>query len=256
MRVRFGHRKLVGVIVAGALLCASAGAAAMTFADDFDDGRLGGWVPKQGAWSNPGSVLRSSWDNYGVAWRAGTFGLDQRLEVDAFFDGATGGQSKTALLGLRGGAAGNINPYFDHAYWAYVRQGEVSIVSTYKPYDLVTLARRFDVDLPRNAWTSIALQVSGSGRDTRLQLWVDDGLMLDVFDHSGRAHDDGGYVALGASNHLNRYIDYDNARGWSQPLPGVPEAATWSMLALGLGALALRARRSRCAAPRDARRPG
>ncbi|HSM22466.1 MAG TPA: hypothetical protein VK876_09690 [Rubrivivax sp.] len=235
----------------------SACAAAMSFSDNFDDGTLGGWIPKQGLWTNPGDLLLSSWDNYGVAWRAGSFGLDQRIEVDAYFDAGTGANSKTALIGLRGGAAGNINPYFDHAYWAYVRQAEVAIVSTYKAFDLVTLARTTGLDMPLDSWISIAFQVTGTGADTRLQLWVNGESMLDVIDSSGRPHDDGGHIALGASNHINRYIAYDNAQGWSQP---IPEAATSSLLALGLGALLLKLRRSQSCAggmsAADPPRPG
>lgn len=232
--------------VAAVLLCCSAAATAMSFSDNFDDGTLDGWVPKQGQWSNPGGYLLSSFDNYGVAWREGSFGLDQRLEVDAYFDGQSGNGSKTALLGLRGGAEGNLARYWDHAYWAYVLQDHVAIVSTNGPFDSQTLATITGLDLPKDSWISIAFQVAGTGSDTRLQLWVNGTVMLDVQDLSGRPHDDGGYVALGASNHINRYIAYDNAKGWSDgAAPPVPEPETWSMLALGLGALALKLHRAR-----------
>lgn len=245
MSTRFGQRTLTNAVFAMAFMWWSACAAAMSFSDNFEDGTLGDWIPKQGVWTNPGGYLLSSWDNYGVAWRAESFGRDQRLEVDAYFDASTGESSKTALLGLRGGAAGNLNPYFDHAYWAYVRQAEVTIVSTYEAYDSVTLARTTGLDLPLDTWTAIAFQVTGTGSGTRLQLWVDGESMLDVFDNSGRPHNDGGHIALGASNHINRYMAYDNAQGWSQP---IPEAATRSLLALGLGALLLKLRYSRSSA--------
>ena len=51
---------------------------------------------------------------------------------------------------------------------------------------------------------------------------------------TGAQHDDGGYVGLGSSNHLNRQIEYDN-------FVTVPEPATLALLALG--GLALQRRR-------------
>ena len=61
-------------------------------------------------------------------------------------------------------------------------------------------------------------------------------LYLDVFDTFGSQHDDGGYLALGSSNHINRQIKYDNISGTVDAAP-VPEPAT--MLLLGTGLLGL-----------------
>ncbi len=82
----------------------------------------------------------------------------------------------------------------------------------------------------------IAFSVIGTGNDTNLKLWVDDVLYLDLYDTYGKQHDDGGYVALGSSNHINRQIKYDNISGVVDAAP-VPEPGTLVLLGVSLACL-------------------
>lgn len=179
------------------------------FLDDFNDGDLNGWSAKQGVWSNPGDHLLSSVDNYGIIWKDGSFGFDQFLQVDAFFDSGSP-LSKTAQLRLRSGNAGSgPNPYFDHGYYALVMNNWVGIYNAVQPFNQQLLGQT-SISLSHNSWHTIAFSVTGLGDSTNLKLWIDGVLYLDVFDTQGSQHDDGGYIALGSSNHINRQIKYDN----------------------------------------------
>lgn len=106
---------------------------AYSFSDNFNDGDLTGWTEKKGAWSNHGDYLLSSFDNYGIIWKDDSLGLNQFLEVKAYFD--DGANSKSAQLRLRSGDAGNgPNPYFDHGYFAQVQDGAFCIYNAVEPY--------------------------------------------------------------------------------------------------------------------------
>ena len=204
-----------------------------SFSDDFNDGDLSGWSIKQGDWSNPGNHLLSSYDNYGIIWKDDSFGFDQFLQVDAYFD--DGETSKSAQLRLRSGDSGSgPNPYFDHGYMAAVMDGLAVIQNAVAPYNQQLLGS-VSISLSHNDWHTLAFSVVGSGDDTNLKLWVDDVLYLDVLDTLGSQHDDGGYIALGSSNHINRRIQYDNISGTSTPVP-IP--ATILLLGTGLAGLA------------------
>jgi len=110
-------RSLCITIAMAALACKTC--PAIPFDDNFDDGDLAGWEIKQGDWYNAGHSLMSSYDNYGIIWVADSFGLDQRIDVDAYFDGSA--SSKTAQLRVRSGDAGSGgNRFFDHGYFAAV----------------------------------------------------------------------------------------------------------------------------------------
>ena len=212
------------------LLPATSASGAFVFSDDFNDGDLVGWEAKQGDWSNTGNLLLSSWDNYGVMYAADSFGLDQIVEVDARLSGSP---SKSAHLRLRNGTAPyGGNRYFDHGYFAGVSETIAWIYNAVNPGDQRFLGS-VDVSLTQD-WHRVKFSVTGQGDRTRLQLWVDGDPLLDVFDTTGVQHDDGGYVGLGSSNHLNRRIEYDN-------FSTVPEPTTMGLLAAG--ALAMLRRR-------------
>lgn len=194
---------------------------AFTFSDDFNDGDLVGWIIKSGDWSNPGDYLLSSDNNYGVIWMDDSFGYNQSIKVDAYFDDAN--LSKIAQLRLRSGNAGSgPNPYWDDGYVAGVMTSNygatyIYIMNAVAPYHQVMLAEDWPTEqLAGNSWHTLEFTVSGLGDDTHLELWIDGELYLETNDNSGYAHDDGGYIALGSSNHINRRINYDNAEGYTQ----------------------------------------
>ena len=208
---------------------------AFSFSDDFNDGNLDGWTNKQGLWSNPGDYLLSSYDNYGIIWKDDSFGFDQFLQVDAYFD--DGQNSKTAQLRLRSGEGGGGNSYFDHGYRSYIQHDSLGIYNTSGPGQHQLLGKVENLNFAQNEWLTIAFSVVGSGNDTNLKLWVNDILYLDVFDTFGLQHDDGGYLALGSSNHINRYIQYDNISGTVDVTP-VPVPATIFLFGSCLAGLA------------------
>ena len=209
----------------------------LVFTDDFNDGALEDWTPKQGDWTNPGDHLLSSLDNYGVIWRDGSFGYDQYLAVDAYFDDAGDGEhSKTAHLMLRGGESSwGRNRYYDHAYRANVQRNGLRIFNNIAPFNQYALSDTIPLDLEKSSWVRLAFAVTGTGPDTRLRFWVDNQLKFDGFDTSGSPHDDGGYVALGSSNHINRRIKYDNAYGRvdEAAIPESRNVAVFALVALG-----------------------
>jgi len=213
------------------LIGAPRASVAISFSDDFNDGNMDGWTNKQGIWSNPGDHLLSSYDNYGIIWKDDSFGFDQFLQVDAYFD--DGPTSKTAQLRLRSGEGGGGNSFFDHGYRSYVQHDSIGVYNTTGPGQHQLLGSQTGLGFAENKWLTIAFSVVGFGNDTNLRLWVDNVLYLDVFDTFGSQHDDGGYLALGSSNHINRRIEYDNISGVVDT-PPVPEPASiiiWSLLA-------------------------
>lgn len=205
------------------------------FTDDFNDGNLEGWIEKQGNWTNPGNYLLSSYDQYGVIWKADSFGFTQYLEIEAFFE--PGSYTKTAQLILRGGVSQwGFNRYYDHAYRLQIQENDLNVFNTTAPGQHHHLGNLDDLDLPMSQWTKIGFGVSGLGSETRLQVWINDELRLDVFDTTGLSHDDGGYLGLGSSNHINRYMKYDNAHGRvDEPIiPETRKIGSLGMFLLGL----------------------
>jgi hypothetical protein len=136
-------RKVVLLVVFAIILGVPGVGFSYSFSDDFNDGDLNGWTPKQGVWSNPGDYLLSSYDNYGIIWKDDSSGFDQFLQVDAYFD--NGATSKTAQLRLRSGEGGGSNSYFDHGYWAYIQHDSIGIYNTTGPgqHQLLGVCRTF-----------------------------------------------------------------------------------------------------------------
>ncbi len=219
------NRIMLWMVAGFAIINFTSDSYGITFSDNFNDGNLGGWTEKQGDWSNPGTYMESSFDNYGIIWKDDSFGYSQFLQIDAYFDGAST-STKVAHLRLRNGDAGSgSNPYFDHGYYALVKYDSVTIYNAVQPnvqqqIATVNIAALFE------SWRTLAFAVQGFGDQTNLQFWVDGQLVIDAFDTSGYQHDDGGYIALGSSNHLNRKIDYDNFVGSVDEPVSVPEPAS------------------------------
>ncbi|MDO9463238.1 MAG: PEP-CTERM sorting domain-containing protein [Deltaproteobacteria bacterium] len=223
-------RKVVLLVIFAIILGVPGVGFSYSFSDNFNDGDLNGWTPKQGVWSNPGDHLLSSYYNYGIIWKDASFGHDQFLQVDAYFD--DGATSKTAQLRLRSGEGGGSNSYFDHGYWAYIQHDSIGIYNTTGPGQHQLLGSLTGLNFAQNEWHTLAFSVVGLGSDTNLKLWVNNVLYIDVVDTLG-SHDDGGYLALGSSNHINPQIKYDNISGTVDAAP-VPEPATMLLLSSGL----------------------
>lgn len=204
----------------------------VTFSDNFDDGNLEGWTIMSGDWSNLGDQLLSSYHNYGIIRKNDSFGYNQSVQVDAYFDSGIP-DSKTAQLFLRNGdASWGPNPFWDHGYFANVLNNVATIFNAVEPYNQQVIGQT-RVILAPDSWHTIKFSVDGFGDQTNLQLRIDDVLYLDVFDRSGYQHNDGGYLALGSSNHLNRRINYDNFVGTSNASI-VPLPASNSIFVVGL----------------------
>ena len=80
-------KTVTGLVIAMTLMAANANA--MSFTDDFNDGILDGWTPKIGSWSITNDTLSNNGSVYGVIWKDDSFGVDQKIQVDAYFDFST-----------------------------------------------------------------------------------------------------------------------------------------------------------------------
>ncbi|MGR8931218.1 MAG: hypothetical protein ACU836_11290 [Gammaproteobacteria bacterium] len=204
----------------------------IVFSDNFDDGNLNGWTIKSGDWSNLGDQLLSSYHNYGIIRKNDSFGYNQSVLVDAYFDSGIP-DSKTAQIFIRNGNAGRgPNPFWDHGYFVNVLDDVATIFNAVEPYNQQMIGQT-ELALTPNSWHTIEFSVDGFGNQTNLQLKIDGVPYLNVFDTFGSQHDDGGYLALGSSNHLNRRITYDNFVGTTDT-GMVPLPASNSIFVLGL----------------------
>jgi hypothetical protein len=175
-----------------------------------------------------------------VIWKDGSFGYDQYIEVEAYFE--PGSYTKTAQLILRGGQSGFWNPFFDHGYRAQIQENDVNLYNATGPGQHHNLGVVSGLNLPLHAWTKVGFGVFGTGANTRLQFWLDEELILDVYDQTGASHDDGGHVALGSSNHINRSMKYENVFGTvDQVIPEPPQLGVYAVASL-VGLLLLRHR--------------
>lgn len=202
------------------------------FTDDFNDGDMNGWTPKIGSWSvgaehdisNSGSV-------YGVVWKDDSFGVFQKIQVDAFFDFSVQ-DDKYAHLRLRTNENHHgTQPFWDTGYLAQFTQNSISIQNLYLGNNPVIASYDFsDSPFTDNAWNEIAFSVDGTGSNTQFGLWVNGVQYLDDnYDNTIGALDSG-YIGLG------RRIHYDNVVGYSSFSP-VPEPA--SIFLFGSGFIGL-----------------
>ncbi len=231
MNTKLFNGLFIGIFFVG-LVCS---AQADIINDNFNDGDLVGWTQNRGVWDNPGDHILSSADNYGVLWKDSSFGYDQLIQVDAYYDGYVssmvgGSYSKSATLRLR-------SDNWEHGYNAIIQKDTIDI---YNNHNSVQQLGHHDFSTPlTDDWHTITFSVSGLGNNTNLKLDIDGTPYLNVFDTTGSQHDDGGYIALGSSNHINTRIKYDNFYAEN---PIVPEPTTLLLLGLGVAGLSKRRR--------------
>jgi len=228
------------IVVSLLVFCFSTVASAgQTFSDDFNDGDLVGWSAKQGSWSVEGGVDKylSGNRNYGVIWNDGSFGVNQRLQVDAYFDTTQAAIQADTIAHLRLRTSQNGN-FWDTGYLAQVTPSGVSIQNTHEngnPYISEYSFASGESPITSSGWYTLQFAVTGTGSNTHFELGVNDILYIDhVYDNS-IAQLDSGYIGLG------REIKYDNFKGFTDvaPVP-VPGAVLLGMLGLSVVGVKLR----------------
>jgi len=229
-----------------ALLCVSFQVAhADLYSDDFDDGTLDGWSPKIGNWSIGGTgtsdiYLSNSSSNYGVIWKDGSFGVNQKVQVDAFFD-LSASVDKIAHLRLRTdeNPAGS-QRFWDTGYLADVQPGQIIILNTHRSDNAVITRYDFGASSPidSSGWYTLTFEVTGTGSDTHFEFLVNDVSYIDYDYENTIGALDQGYVGLG------RKIKYDNFSSATN-VAAVPLPTATLLGILGLTTAAAKLRRKR-----------
>lgn len=206
-------------------------AGAMSFSDNFNDGNINGWTPKIGSWSvGTEGTLSNSGSDYGVVWKDDSFGVNQKIQVDADFD-FSNNSDRIAQLRLRTNEhLGATQPFWDTGYLATFRATGISIQDTYTNGNPVISSIVFTNPFSNAGWYNLAFGVDGTGADTHFSAWVNGTKYIDESYNNTIAGLDSGYVGLGRKMH------YDNVSGYSSTEP-VPEPST--ILLLGSGLLGL-----------------
>ncbi|MBI9017204.1 MAG: PEP-CTERM sorting domain-containing protein [Phycisphaerae bacterium] len=229
------------VLIIGMVLCFTLIAeAGQIFSDDFNDGDMAGWSPKQGGWAVSGGddkYLQSTSNPYSVIWDEESFGVNQKLQVDAYFDLNAGVNDQIAHLRLRTGENSGVNqPFWDTGYLAEVQIGQIAIQNTHiggNPYIVKTLFGAGESPIDSTGWYTLSFEVMGTGSDTHFKLSVNDTSYFDEGYNNSISQLDSGYAGLG------RLIKYDNF----QSSTDVPEPATLLLFAVGVGGARLLKRR-------------
>ena len=221
-------KTVTGLVIAMTLMAANANA--MSFTDDFNDGILDGWTPKIGSWSITNDTLSNNGSVYGVIWKDDSFGVDQKIQVDAYFDFSTNTiDDELAHLRVRTNKNTNgIQPFWDTGYLADFRQNEIAVYNTYLGGNPKIASFTFNnTPFTQDGWYELAFSVEGTGSDTLFSAWVNGIQYLDQTYNNSIADLDSGYLGLG------RKITYDNAKGYSYSTH-IPEPST--ALLFGIGA--------------------
>ena len=176
------------IVVSLLVFCFSTVASAgHTFSDDFDDGDLVGWSAKQGTWSVEGSTTNkylSSNYNYGVIWNAGSFGVNQRLQVDAYFDTTPAAIQADTIAHLRlrtSEHVGATQPFWDTGYLAQVMPSGVYIYNTHQNVTEISkyLFPSGGSPITSSDWYTLQFAVTGTGSNTHFELGVNGVLYID-----------------------------------------------------------------------------
>ena len=229
MKKKFLAGLATGLFVFGIVAAANA----TSFTDDFNDDNIDGWTAKIGSWSvGTEKDLSNSGSVYGVVWKDNSFGVYQKIKVDAFFDFSGSQDDKTAHLRLRTNEhIGATQPFWDTGYLADFRQNKISIYNTYMNGNPEIASFVFsDTPFTSNGWYELAFGVDGTGANTHFSTWVNGEQYTDQTYNNTITALDSGYIGLG------RKIHYDNAQGYSSLVP-VPEPSTMLLFGAGFAGL-------------------
>ncbi len=228
--------KLLSGLTTGFFVFSLAGvASAANFTDNFNDGDMDGWTQKIGSWSvGQENTLSNSGSVYGVVWKDDSFGVYQKIQVDAFFD-FSNQNDRFAHLRLRTDQNDSgTQPFWDTGYLAQFEKNKITIQNLYMDNNPIISSWEFsDNNTPfmDKAWNELAFGVDGTGANTHFTLWVNGTQYIDYTYNNNIDALDSGYVGLG------RNIHYDNVVGYSSSTP-VPVPSSVFLLCSGIASLA------------------